>query len=268
MAVSTQNPATIAAQDSNRFILAVDIGGTLIKTALIDDAGQIVTPWQKMLTPQIRTPESLLDAIAAIAEQSPGFDRVSIAFPGHVRQGEVITAPNLGTRDWSECFFAERVSQRLNVDCRILNDAIVQGLGVVDRPGLCGVLTFGTGMGCAVFRDRSFVIQLELGRHMSAAGVCYDDAVGHKAFLADGPAVWNDRVLTAVQAFKSLVEYDHLYIGGGNARHIENIDPERVTIIPNTSGITGGARMWQADAEQTFGWKPRASANNDKRTNL
>jgi polyphosphate glucokinase len=243
-------------------IFAIDIGGTLIKSALIDDNGNMLSSWRRQPTPQIRTPSALLSLIEDCASLTPRFNRISIAFPGHVLNGQIFTAPNLGNRDWYKCPFADQVSQRLGVETRVLNDAIVQGLGVVNRPGLSGILTFGTGMGCAVFRDCSFLIQLELGQHPSPDGVCYDDAVGHNAFVSLGPAIWNTKVERAIGSFKGLVQYDHLYVGGGNARHIENVDIESMTLVPNTAGITGGARMWHPDAEAMFNWRPSVSTEN------
>ena len=60
----------------------------------------------------------------------------------------VITAPNLGTSDWAGFPLVEAVCKRFGRPARMLNDAAVQGLGVVEGPGLECVLTLGTGVGC------------------------------------------------------------------------------------------------------------------------
>ncbi len=42
-----------------------------------------------------------------------------------------------------------------------------------------------------------------------------------------------------------MVRFDHLYLGGGNARDITLSLPDNVTIVPNSDGLTGGIRLWQ-----------------------
>lgn len=74
--------------------LAIDIGGTGIKAALLDDAGQMIGDRQRVPTPpKPVTPQTLLHAIDEVAAPLGAFDRVSVGFPGYVRDGRVLTAP-------------------------------------------------------------------------------------------------------------------------------------------------------------------------------
>src|SRR5204862_40119 len=78
--------------------LAIDIGGTGIKAALLDDAGSLIGERQRVPTPpKPVSPEDLVRAIDQVAAPLGTFERVSVGFPGYVRDGRVITAPNLGT---------------------------------------------------------------------------------------------------------------------------------------------------------------------------
>ena len=101
-------------------------------------------------------------------------------------------------------------------------------------------------------RDSMFLAQLELGRHFAFDGFCYDAYIGHAAYLAVGPISWNERVERTVGAVRALVNFDRLYLGGGNARQIRFALPRDVTIIPMTAGITGGARLWHSDNDALF----------------
>ena len=80
------------------------------------------------------------------------------------------------------------LAERFGVPVRMLNDAVVQGLGVVEGPGLECVLTLGTGVGCAIFRDRRLLVQLELGQHRARKGKSYDQYAGQAALALKGRA--------------------------------------------------------------------------------
>lgn len=228
-------------------ILGVDIGGTFVKASVVDSQGFMLASWQRAQTPKPATLEALIGTIKSLAKDLPAFDAVSIAFPGVVKNGTVLTAPNLGTEQWRGTNLAAAAAQSFGRDVRILNDAIVQGLGVVQGPGLDCVLTLGTGLGCALFRNRKFIAQLELGRHIARDNLCYDEYVGQAAFLALKSFAWNERVRTTIDAARNLFNFDHLYLGGGNSRRLDFELNADTTIIPMTAGITGAARLWDED---------------------
>src|SRR6267378_2299629 len=78
--------------------LAVDIGGSGIKAVLLDKDGNMIGQRQRVPTPaKPIAPEDLVRAIDKAATPVGAFDRVSVGFPGYVRDGRVLTAPNLGT---------------------------------------------------------------------------------------------------------------------------------------------------------------------------
>jgi polyphosphate glucokinase len=58
---------------------------------------------------------------------------------------------------------------------------------------------------------------------------------------------WNRRVLEMIEIVDSLLHYDRLYLGGGNAAHIVADLAENVRLASNDAGITGGIRLWDAD---------------------
>src|SRR5271170_7189848 len=108
--------------------LAVDVGGTGIKAAALDEKGKMITERQKIKTPHNATPNKVIAIIAELAEMSGAFDRVSVGFPGVIKDGVVYTAANLG-KGWKDFPLEAELKEKLRRPVRIANDADVQGLG-------------------------------------------------------------------------------------------------------------------------------------------
>ena len=117
--------------------------------------------------------------------------------------GKVVTAPNLGTEHWAGFDLMSDLSARFGIPARVLNDAAVQGLGVVQGQGLECVLTLGTGVGCALFRNRRLLLHLELGQHRARRGKTYDQYIGQAALAARGEQRWNRRLRRAIETVTS-----------------------------------------------------------------
>lgn len=229
--------------------LAIDIGGTGIKAAVLDDDGNMIGERQRVPTPpKPIAPENLVRAIDdAVAPLGP-FDRVSVGFPGYVRDGRVITAPNLGTEALSGFDLQSVLAEHFGKPARVLNDADVQGFGAIEGRGIEMVLTLGTGAGTAIFRNGEIIPHLELAHHPVSGKKTYDEYIGNAARKKKGGKAWNKRVAKVIEILREVVRFDHLYIGGGNAKDIAFPLPADVTIVPNTDGLTGGIRLWQQDA--------------------
>src|SRR5438132_2657095 len=104
--------------------LAVDIGGTGIKLALLDGAGKMVgEPVRVPTPPPPVAPEKLIAAIDSAAARLGAFDRVSVGFPGAVRRGRVLTAPHLGTELLAGLDLPAPLAQRWKKPSRVMNDA-------------------------------------------------------------------------------------------------------------------------------------------------
>jgi polyphosphate glucokinase len=56
-------------------------------------------------------------------------------------------------------------------------------------------------------------------------------------------------VRRAIAAFDDMLFFDRLFVGGGNAKQLSTADiGPKGEIVPNTSGILGGVRVWDLDA--------------------
>ena len=228
--------------------LAIDIGGTGIKAALVDDAGNIVGERQRVPTPpKPLAPVDLVRAIDQVTAPLGTFDRVSVGFPGYVRDGRVITAPNLGTDKLAGFDLQSVLAEHFGKPVRVLNDADVQGFGAIEGRGVEMVLTLGTGAGTAIFRDGEIMPHLELAHHPISGNKTYDEYIGNAARRKKGRKAWSKRVAKVIGILREVVRFDHLYIGGGNAKDITFPMPADVTIVPNTDGLTGGIRLWHED---------------------
>ncbi len=232
--------------------LAIDIGGTHLKAGVLDALGNVIATAKHVDTPREGGPAAVIAALVAMATPLGPFDRVSVGFPGVVRDGNVLTAPNLGTQAWHRFPLAGDLGARFGKPVRVLNDASVQGLGAIEGVGLECVITLGTGFGFALFENGLLAPHLEVGQHPCTKGYTYDHYLGNAALEKVGEAKWNRRLQKAIGFLDTLVTYDTLIIGGGNARLISFKLPDNVRIVPNAAGVTGGVRLWYPSMEQAF----------------
>jgi polyphosphate glucokinase len=223
--------------------LCIDIGGTGIKMIVLDPQGQPINPRARELTPKPATPEAVLEVIAAMVEQQPRFDRVSVGFPGIVRRGITLGAHNLDP-SWAHQNLRAEIETITRTPARVLNDADLQGYGVIEGRGLEMVLTLGTGVGSALFLNGHLVPNLELGHHPFQKDKTYEERLSDAQLKEHGKQKWSKRVGEMVELLSAIFNYDRLHIGGGNAEHIKIDLPDNVSLFDNVDGMTGGIRLW------------------------
>jgi polyphosphate glucokinase len=224
--------------------LSIDIGGSGIKGMVLDASGEPITPRHRIPTPRPATPEAVLDTVGELLTHFDDYDRISVGFPGVVRFGVVSTGANFDS-DWSSVPLAADIERRSGKPCRAANDADVQGYGVIEGRGVEMVITLGTGMGAALFTNGHLAPNLELGHHPLAEGRSYEEWIGQAAREELGHAAWNRWVKRAVDTILPIWNPEVLYLGGGNAKHVDVDLPDEVRIVPNVAGILGGIRLWE-----------------------
>jgi polyphosphate glucokinase len=237
---------------ANPLTLAIDIGGTHLKAGVLDAVGSLSSGPARIPTPHPAAPETVVTGLADMIAQLGSFDRISIGFPGVIRNGSVLTAPNLGTEAWHGFPLAAALADKLGKPARMENDATVQGLGVIHGKGVECVITLGTGMGFALFVDGVPAPHLELSQHPARGKLTYDHYVGEAAMKASGKKRWNRRVERSIGFIHTLTTCDILYIGGGNAKQIKFDLPPWVRIVSNEAGITGGIHLWDTKLDMMF----------------
>jgi len=240
--------------------LAFDVGGSGLKATVLDDDGTMRADRVRVATEYPMPPDKLVDALCGLAAQLPNADRAAVGFPGMVRDGRVLTAPNLvtahgpGTKvkqelveQWSGFALAERLAQRLGIPVRVANDADVQGSAVVAGEGLELVVTLGTGFGTALFENGQLLPHMEFAHHPFVHDMTYEEYVGDIARKEIGAQRWSKRVKKVIDALDALLLFDRVYIGGGNAsKLVADVDlGPKAVIVDNKAGLVGGVKLWE-----------------------
>lgn len=227
-------------------ILSIDIGGSKVKATVLDNSGNLLEEYKRLATPKPSTPANVLKTIKQLAAGFTNYEKISVGFPGYVKRGVVYTAPNLGTDAWKNTKLEERIQKILGKPCRVVNDADFQGVGIVSGKGLEMVVTLGTGFGTALLYDGVLLPHLELSQLPVnlIKGENYDKYIGEKTLLKIGEAKWNKRVEKVIEILKTVFNFDHLYISGGNAKKIKFKLAKNISLANNQDGIKGGARLW------------------------
>ena len=225
--------------------LAIDIGGTGLKASVLDREGVMLTERVRVATPPECPPELMVETLAQLVAPLPEYHRVSVGFPGVVRRGIIITAHNLGTEAWHGFALDRALSAKLGKPVRVLNDADIQGLGAIKGEGVEVVITLGTGLGSSIFEDGRLSTHLELAHHPFRKGETYEEQLGNAALESVGKRRWKKRVAQAIETLRALTTFDHLHIGGGNARLLGEALPPDVSTVSNDLGMRGGIWLWR-----------------------
>jgi len=223
----------------------------------------MVTDRIKIATPYPCPPARLVEELIGLGKQAGEFNRVSVGFPGLVRHGRVIQVPAFSrgvyggppepalVQQWNGYDLAGSLARAFKVPVKVANDADVQGCAVVEGKGFEFVMTLGTGCGTAVFSDGVLLPHMELSHAPFQDGDSFDIQLGNAARKEVGKKEWKKRVIKAVQTFDDFLYFDKIYIGGGNAKFVADVDlGPKATIVPNTAGILGGIRIWDLEAEE------------------
>ncbi len=134
----------------------------------------------------------------------------------------------------------------MGIPTKVANDADIQGAAVVSGRGLELVVTLGTGFGTGLFYQGQLMPHLEIAHQPFRKGESYDEQLGEATRKEIGEERWNKRVQRAIGNMRTLMFFDHLYLGGGNSRRvIRHQLPDDVTVVDNSAGILGGIRLWE-----------------------
>ena len=236
-------------------ILGIDIGGSGIKGAPVNvETGELTEERIKVLTPKPSLPDAVTAAVNEVASGFSWEGPIGVGFPGLVINGIVRTAPNLHPSWEGEDAQAE-FSNSTDLPVTVLNDADAAGLAEVrfgagkDAQGTLMVLTFGSGIGSALFRAGALIPNTEFG-HLEFQGEEAEkrasaDARKHEKLNWDQ---WAGRVNSFLKHLEMLFSPELFIVGGGVSRKHENFLSKIDTLAPvvpaelrNDAGIVGAA---------------------------
>jgi len=224
--------------------LSVDVGGSNIKGMRLDAKGKPLCERMKQPTPRPARPNAVVDAITGMAAELSPYDRVSVGFPGVIRDGIVLTAVNFDG-PWEGFDLRGALRKQIGERVHVLNDADMQGYGAIEGKGVELTITLGTGVGSSLFVDGMHTGSLELGHHAFRKGQTYEEQLGQHALEQVGKKRWKRRLKLAITQLLRVFWPDHLYLGGGNARLVDWKLPPGVETVPNEYGILGGIALWR-----------------------
>lgn len=206
-------------------VLAVDIGGTKILTALFSPGGKMLaqkkqpTLVQEGVKPVVAR---LISAIGALMEQNKvkpsQLGGIGIACAGGIDTGRgVVVTPSPNMPGWVDVLLADIIRERFDVNVYLVNDASAAALGEHRYGAGRGVnnlvlLTLGTGIGGGIIADGGLYLGAvgaagELG-HMTvddSGPVCGCGNKGCLEMLASGRAVARDAIKRINQGGKSVL---------------------------------------------------------------
>ncbi|HEU5443297.1 MAG TPA: ROK family protein [Steroidobacteraceae bacterium] len=237
-------------------LLGIDVGGSFIKAGVVDvEAGCLVGELISAPTPQPSAPDAMMPTIAGLAAKLPATTgAVGLAFPAVVKSGRARTAANID-HSWIGADGAALIRRTLDRDALFLNDADAAGLAEMRLGAGRGVrgsvvmLTFGTGIGSALFIDGKLFPNTELG-HMELNGMDSEKyASAHvKAMLNLDWRAWMDRVNVYLDRMQALFWPDLFILGGAISERFADFAPllrceaeVRPAHFGNQAGVLGAA---------------------------
>jgi polyphosphate glucokinase len=243
--------------------LGIDIGGTGIKAAPVDVAtGKLLADRKKIPTPRPALPDAIADVVKQLTTFFSWSGPVGITFPGVVINGVIRTAANLDPA-WIGVDAGALFGQAAGNPVWVLNDADAAGVAEmtfgagVGEEGTVLMLTFGTGIGSALFTKGVLVPNTEFG-HVEIHGEDAETrASEHAKELHDlSWGKWAGHVDEYLKHVEAVVAPGLFIVGGGISKQSEKWVP-RLTgisarIVPavllNDAGIVGAA-MATADTD-------------------
>jgi polyphosphate glucokinase len=198
-------------------------------------------------------PEALVDETRRAAAAVPAFERVSVGFPGPVRDGHVLSVPGFVSGGkgklraaWAGFDLGGALRIALGKPVRVANAITLASAGVIEGSGLELVVMLDDGFETSVFVDGAPAIDLNLAAHEFRKGATYAEQLGEPARRRAGRKKWNRRVQLALDSLDRLLGYDRVYILGGNASRVSvDLGPKARVLADGLSPLQGGGRLWQ-----------------------
>lgn len=240
-------------------VLGIDIGGSAFKGAPVDTkTGRLLAERHRV---EIKSPCSLKEGLAAAREIARHFNwkgPIGLGFPGIIQEGRIGAVGNLGDV-WVKQNGAVIFRRATGCPVRLLNDADAAGLAEMKfgagrgRQDTVLLLTFGTGIGSALFYRGQLFPNAELGwipwrgkpmERYAAASV-------RKRARLDWPE-WAARVNTYLGVVERLFSPSLIIVGGGVSKKSDKFFKylrTQAKLVParmnNDAGIVGAAMAWE-----------------------
>jgi polyphosphate glucokinase len=238
-------------------ILGIDIGGSGIKGAPVDITnGKLTAERHRFPTPQPSTPEAVTDIVAQISSHFDWQGPIGCTFPAVIKNGVAYSAANVD-HAWIGTDGASLISNRTKCPVTLVNDADAAGIAEMElgagreyqNQGVVIMLTFGTGIGSAIFVNGTLLPNTEFGHleiRKREAEHRASDRVRQEYVL--GWRKWSRRVNEFLTRMEALFSPDLFIIGGGVSKkhpkffcHLDTHAKLVPAQLLNHAGIVGAA---------------------------
>jgi polyphosphate glucokinase len=236
-------------------VLGIDIGGSGIKGAPVDtDTGEFMAERVRIETPQPSLPDAVGDTVAELARQFDWHGPIGCTFPAIMKHGVAFSAANVD-KSWIGTDAQALITQKTGCPTLVINDADAAGLAEISfgagkgRMGVVMMLTFGTGIGSALFLDGKLVPNTEMG-HLEIRGKQAEHRASARIREEKDLSweEWAGRVDEYLKYVEFLFSPDLFIIGGGVSKKYDKFFPFlhlQTEIVPaffrNDAGILGVA---------------------------
>jgi polyphosphate glucokinase len=237
-------------------VLGIDVGGSSVKAGQVDvQRGNVQGELISAPTPRPCTPASLMPVLASLAARlDGGRGRAGVAFPSVIKGGTAFTAANID-QSWIGANGESLAAEALGRPVLMLNDADAAGIAEMrfgNGRGCTGtviMLTFGTGIGTALFTGGKLFANTELG-HLELRGMDAEKWASAQTRTVAGldfPG-WIARVNEYLDALYQLLWPDVFILGGAVSERFSEFAPLlrspaeiRPALFANQAGVVGAA---------------------------
>lgn len=243
------------------YVVGIDVGGSAIKGFEVDpEAGVTIGDVVRVDAPPGFTVDAVLDAIVTVANELGSELPVGVGFPAVVREGVLGTdATSYQYAGWSGLGIERELERRLGRPVAVGNDADVAGEAEMrhgtasGQDGTVLVLTFGTGIGSALYREGVLVPNVELGRvYLRGQNRVAEDHCAGRVKDEQGLSweEWAGRLQDYLAHIERVFAPDLIVVGGGISAEAERFLPSLdlgCEVVParfrNDAGPIGAAML-------------------------
>ncbi len=236
-------------------VLGIDIGGSGIKGAPVDTLqGTLIKERLQIPTPSPATPNAVAETLAEIIRHFNWTGPIGCGLPTVIRSGIACTAANIDP-SWIGTDVVKLLSTHSGLEVSVLNDADAAGLAEIhygagkNATGTTIVITAGTGLGTALFRESTLLPNTELGHlHLNGKIAEHLASAAVRTKLKLSYYDWARRFDDYLHRLEELFWPDLFIIGGAISKDHAQFFPHltiKTRILPaelrNNAGIIGAA---------------------------
>ncbi|HTJ78917.1 MAG TPA: ROK family protein [Rariglobus sp.] len=236
-------------------ILGIDIGGSALKGAPVNiKTGKLLAERHRIATPEILKPKQMAAAVKKMVGHFKWKGPIGIGFPGVIHDNVILTSANLH-KDFIGCDAGKLFTKATGLPVTLINDADAAGVAEVkfgagrNMHGTIVLLTFGTGVGSALFVDGRLYPNSEFG-HLPFKGKdaeCFVSSAARDRKKLSYKK-WAHKVSDYLNIIETVLWPRLIIVGGGISadhdkwfKHLKVRTPVVAATFLNEAGIVGAA---------------------------